>query len=202
MVVVVNEQHAVRLRYMINSIDGISSTNTSIVCSGQGTCSLFDNCTCNVGYTGQWCDVSTNSQISAEEISQKQMQIGVTVGSVLSVVFGIILIIVIVPICTCFIRRRRKDSAKRIEMQRLLNEHLIDDVEMQDANNAWIIHHDDIVFEERVSEGTFGIVFKGLYKKTIHVAIKKLKLDDSREEFEREVMILKSLRHPVRLFVN
>jgi hypothetical protein len=70
--------------------------------------------------------------------------------------------------------------------------HNSDDVE----SHKWIIKIDELKFEERISEGSFGVVFKGLLHGTTAVAIKKLKRDDTLIEFEQEVQILLQLRHP------
>ncbi|KAG2386911.1 hypothetical protein C9374_001946 [Naegleria lovaniensis] len=57
----------------------------------------------------------------------------------------------------------------------------------------------DLQFTERISEGASGVVFKGSFKGT-DVAIKKMKITDTddqeQEIFEKEVFLLKSLRHP------
>jgi hypothetical protein len=63
-------------------------------------------------------------------------------------------------------------------------------------SSKWIIKMDDLKFEERISEGSFGVVFKGLLHGRTAVAIKKLKRDDQYDEFEQEVQILLHLRHP------
>jgi hypothetical protein len=36
--------------------NGIESTNTT-VCNGHGTCYAYDKCSCNDGYSGDFCDV-------------------------------------------------------------------------------------------------------------------------------------------------
>jgi predicted Ser/Thr protein kinase len=98
-------------------------------------------------------------------------------------------------------KRRNKQRSQEIELQNLLNERLVDTDLESTIIDEWIIDHNDIEFEKRISEGTFGIVFQGMYKRKIPVAIKKLKINDSRGEFESEVKILKSLRHPVRFYL-
>jgi serine/threonine protein kinase len=95
-------------------------------------------------------------------------------------------------------KRRNKQQSQEIELQNLLNERLVDTDLESTIIDEWIIDHNDIEFEKRISEGTFGIVFQGMYKRKIPVAIKKLKINNNRGEFESEVKILKSLRHPVR----
>ncbi|KAL0488734.1 hypothetical protein AKO1_015812 [Acrasis kona] len=72
-----------------------------------------------------------------------------------------------------------------------------------DKKRDWIIPFESIKFEERISEGSFGVVFKGLLQNTTPVAIKKLKKDDNLDEFESEVLILLQLRHPnILLFMG
>ena len=126
------------------------------------------------------------------------MAIGITIG--VSAFIVVLILLSLLPFILVYYRKQRKQRSQEIELRNLLSERLIainndDDLNI---NEEWIIHRDDIQFETRISEGAFGVVFKGKYKNKMPVAIKKLKLDDSMEEFESEVRILKSLRHPVR----
>lgn len=59
----------------------------------------------------------------------------------------------------------------------------------------WIIDIKDLKFEERISEGTFGVVFRGKYRGS-NVAIKKIRAISNDMEFEHEVKMLINLRHP------
>ncbi len=59
----------------------------------------------------------------------------------------------------------------------------------------WIVNVTDLSFDSKISEGAFGVVFRGKYKGS-HVAIKKLKMINVDLEFENEVRMLMSLRHP------
>ncbi|KAL0486427.1 serine/threonine-protein kinase [Acrasis kona] len=60
---------------------------------------------------------------------------------------------------------------------------------------TWIIDLKDLKFEERISEGGYGIVFRAKYKGSA-VAVKKMKSDNDNVEFENEVRTLIALRHP------
>jgi hypothetical protein len=79
-------------------------------------------------------------------------------------------------------------------MYSMLEERLIPSNAGHRTGFDWLIKVEDLTFEQRISEGTFGVVFKGKYRGG-QVAIKKLKLDDY-DEFEHEVEILSRLRHP------
>jgi serine/threonine protein kinase len=88
-------------------------------------------------------------------------------------------------------------------MMYLLSEKLTEN-EMSTISKGdnWLIPRKDIEITQMIGEGTFSVVFKGIYKKS-PIAIKKLKIDDNLEEFQHEVQILKSLRHPnILLFIG
>jgi hypothetical protein len=70
-------------------------------------------------------------------------------------------------------------------------------LELMGNNVDYIIDLKDLFFVGRLAEGSYGVVFRGVYKGT-PVAIKRMKLDheDGNEDFLREVQILKLLRHP------
>lgn len=69
-----------------------------------------------------------------------------------------------------------------------------------ETSSTWIIPPEDIVLQTRVSEGAYGMVFKGEWQGAV-VAIKKIKINDhlggnTDSLFTREVSIIRSLRHP------
>jgi hypothetical protein len=103
------------------------------------------------------------------------------------------------------LRVLKKYQVANREMQELL-------LEMKTMQNAyldpssdaykWLIKLEDIKFEERIAEGSFGVVFLGSYK-GLPVAVKKLKRDDSDDDFVHEVRMLSSIRHPnIVLFIG
>ncbi len=135
--------------------------------------------------------------LKVEEDTSKRTQL--IIGLTLGMTGLVILVLGLIAFAFAFIfyKRYKKQRSQELELRNLLSEKLESDME-HSVNEEWIISRDDITFEERISEGAFGVVFKGKYKNKMPVAIKKLKLDDSMIEFESEVRILKSLRHPVR----
>jgi hypothetical protein len=69
-------------------------------------------------------------------------------------------------------------------------------VHATDDPRPYIIPFEDMKLQEIISQGTFGIVFKGYIKgKEQPVAIKKLKFDDHDEEFLHEVQMLITADH-------
>ncbi|KAL9641941.1 hypothetical protein ABK040_003999 [Willaertia magna] len=66
---------------------------------------------------------------------------------------------------------------------------------------SYLIPFENLVFIEKISEGSHGIVFKGKFLSAL-VAIKKLKISDvdelntDKESFEKEAILMKSIRHP------
>ncbi len=66
--------------------------------------------------------------------------------------------------------------------------------------------HDDLVFHQKLGEGSFGIVYRGTWRDT-DVAIKQVKVEaldgEALSEFQSETKIMQSLRHPnVVLFLG
>ncbi|KAL0489544.1 hypothetical protein AKO1_010458 [Acrasis kona] len=59
----------------------------------------------------------------------------------------------------------------------------------------WIVLATELSFDSKISEGAFGVVFKGKYLGS-RVAIKMMKRVESEAEFEHEVRMLIMLRHP------
>ncbi len=54
-------------------------------------------------------------------------------------------------------------------------------------NEDWIINADELTFGERISEGSFGVVYIGTYRNSL-VAIKIMKTMNSDDEsFQNEV---------------
>ncbi|KAL0482922.1 hypothetical protein AKO1_014125 [Acrasis kona] len=114
-----------------------------------------------------------------------------------ALVFVIFLLILVCIFAVLYIRivwRTRVQRKKNDELYNLLEERLMDAGTNHLKGLEWVIKIEDLTFEQRISEGTFGIVFKGKYRGG-NVAIKKLKLDGD-YEFEHEVEILSRLRHP------
>jgi len=70
---------------------------------------------------------------------------------------------------------------------------------INNLEDAWKVNFEDLVFEKEIGRGAFGAVFKGSYFGT-DVAIKKVfELEDDPDAMiylEREVNVLKGMRHP------
>lgn len=65
----------------------------------------------------------------------------------------------------------------------------------RNEEEACFIPLGEIEICKRISSGSFGVVFRGIYLGTSTVALKKLKGDDI-AEFEAEAAILQKLSHP------
>lgn len=59
---------------------------------------------------------------------------------------------------------------------------------------TWVIQYEDLEFGESIGRGNYGTVFLGTYFMTA-VAIKRIE-DDSKKYVEREIAILRDVRHP------
>jgi tRNA A-37 threonylcarbamoyl transferase component Bud32 len=93
--------------------------------------------------------------------------------------------------------RLRRLKNRESEMERLLEERLLVDDETTscEPQHSWIIDYSELQIDDRISEGTFGVIFKGRLRGMV-VAIKKLKADGDEDAFHQEAKILASLRHP------
>ncbi|XP_062283451.1 protein-tyrosine kinase 6b [Scomber scombrus] len=65
------------------------------------------------------------------------------------------------------------------------------------TEDDWELPKEEFTLKEELGSGYFSDVYRGLWKKSINVAIKIIKNDSelNHHEFHREVQILKSLRH-------
>jgi hypothetical protein len=162
-------------------------------CNGHGYCYEPDKCTCNFMYSNVNRCASLSTQgivlITAVSVIGAALLVGIIIG------FGL----------APFLHRQAKRKRAELELRSLLRENLLPgegDAEME-ATEEWFIEYQDLKFAELLSEGSFGVVFRGEYRNS-QVAIKKIKDDyNNRNEFENEVKIMKSLRHPnVVLFMG
>jgi serine/threonine protein kinase len=111
----------------------------------------------------------------------------------------VIALIALTPIVPLLVRSSKQHKVE-LEMRSLIREELLSSSDrLGDAEEAhdWLINFEDLQFQEVMAEGNFGVVFKALYKNSV-VAVKKIKdLNQGNSDFEREVKIMKALRHPV-----
>ncbi|KAL0481840.1 serine/threonine protein kinase/receptor [Acrasis kona] len=88
----------------------------------------------------------------------------------------------------------RKMKQNEDEMRELLAN---EQKRSNDEDERWLIQYNNIEFQRRIAEGTYGVVFSGLLYQSQPVAIKMLKSHNACiTEFKKEVKILQSLRHP------
>jgi hypothetical protein len=167
------------------------------VCSGHGKCIAPQTCECHMLWEGKFCEVMSASAIAI-----------VTVCSVVGGTLAIILIVLAAVFTTMHCGRVVRQKQVETEMKELLHQSLIrGDALAEQVDRDWVIPFVDLVFDERISEGSFGIVMRGRYQKgSVYVylfllTIRAIKIikdfdDNNMTEFEQEVRILRSLRHP------
>jgi hypothetical protein len=117
----------------------------------------------------------------------------------LGAAFGAIFLVILFIFLIRNSYRLRKLRVREVQMERLLEERLLDDssnssYSHNEPQKSWLINFNELQFEDRISEGSFGVIFKGRLR-GIAVAIKKLKVDGE-IEFHQEAKVLASLRHP------
>ncbi len=123
-----------------------------------------------------------------------------TIAGGLAGLFAIPLIIVFI-FCVGYKTKLFKQKLKQQEMEALLHS---DYLMMGEYNtnpekvepDSKYIPFEELTFKDRLSEGSFGVVFSGLYRKS-PVAIKMLKQAGDITPFIQEVTILNSLRYDV-----
>jgi alpha-tubulin suppressor-like RCC1 family protein len=130
------------------------SSNDRSVCSGNGKCTKPATCECQPLYKGENCQ-----QLSA--LAFVLIALGGTAIAVVSLLVIILVLVYILNKAFIGIRSIIKQRRTEIEMNALLQESLLkDDVELTD----WVIPLSEITLLEKISEGSFGLVFKGRYK--------------------------------------
>ncbi|KAL0478477.1 hypothetical protein AKO1_008222 [Acrasis kona] len=202
------------------------------VCSGNGKCIAPNQCVCNEGWVGESCRQWSCYGIYANDSSVcnnrgRCVQHNVcecfnyslgnncyfpgwaVITAPLLTASLFLFVFICIPItctaCKHYKKVRKQNKAEADMKYLLLNEKLrIAESNLEIVDSGWLIKMDDLKFVDRISEGNFGIVFKGEYRCS-PVAIKKIK-DDTRfssVEFEHEISVLKSLHHPnVVLFLG
>ncbi|XP_054794511.1 cysteine-rich receptor-like protein kinase 42 [Prosopis cineraria] len=137
----------------------------------------------------QMIEIITNSSVGKQGSRKKGAVIGGVVG-------GVTLILILLLLSTCFIRRSK--SSKRIHrgdvitatMLKGLVSYCYKDLKFATQNFSE---------ETKLGEGGFGAVYKGTLGDGKVVAVKKLTLQHSRkteEDFFSEVMLLSDVHHP------
>jgi alpha-tubulin suppressor-like RCC1 family protein len=132
------------------------------VCSHHGKCTAYDSCICDPGYSGPTCNQCTGPQCQ-----QDQTDLGYILGGTLGGLLALVVIISI-PLFLGFvyyyrqIRKRRLETAK---MELIMREKLLssDSIELggyERSSQEWLIDREDLELKERLSEGSFGVVFK------------------------------------------
>jgi hypothetical protein len=137
---------------------GGRNASDPLTCFSRGICVGPDQCQCDDFNTGPLCN-----RISGLAIAL------ITVGSTL-LVLQVLLTCVCVCTCSCYFGRKitRKLQSQRdaeIEMESLLRESLINiETLSEQVDRDWVIPLSEIKFTEKLSEGSFGVVFKGRYQ--------------------------------------
>ncbi|KAL0482287.1 serine/threonine-protein kinase/receptor [Acrasis kona] len=144
--------------------------------------STLNKCTCNPLYFGPGCSIYL---------------VNFLIACLLVAVF-IILLPVLYKITKLILALIKQHKVRR-QMYAILQDRLAQtEDKLEHSNQGWMINLEDLVFVERITEGTYGVVFKGKYLES-RVAIKLIKNScsalDLDDEFVKEVEILKSLRH-------
>ena len=123
----------------------------------------------------------------------------------LTIIFSFTIFVIVYVMKKLFKLRKQEKAEKRIEDQ-FKNKHfvfgngienlpLLENSLNNETPERYIIPISDITIVKKIGEGASGVVYKGLWNKT-DVAIKQFKTDTDDEEFEREALLMSSLRHP------
>ncbi len=166
----------------------MSSNN---VCSGRGSCISYNTCSCKGNFAGGACSTCKRGFIGPTcNVSLFVFLVLVTLSPIL-----VCSCVLVAFLCSWVYRRKKQD--KRIESE--LHAYLLEekaDLDLQDMmdDRNYFIHMKDIQIMSRLSEGAYGVVYKGQWKSNL-VAVKKMKVADDKS-FLKEISILQNLRHP------
>ncbi|XP_065841326.1 uncharacterized protein [Oscarella lobularis] len=159
-----------------NSIDNCTCATSTCV---YGGCVVQSNhttlCICNVGFTGKRCETPTMYLVG----------MGIIVGLLL--------------VCAFYY------CIKRVRKHRMLAKYTRVELEMaeqmaEELANIWSVKTEEIKFERKIGEGSFGDVWTAEYRdQTVAVKVLKIKADDCTneqlKEFKDESELLRSIFH-------
>ncbi|EKE39731.1 hypothetical protein ENUP19_0364G0044 [Entamoeba nuttalli] len=102
--------------------------------------------------------------------------------------------VTVIPYCTTIIN----EQLKIVKTNNKLGIDSIDSINIKLRTQlSTKLDYDELIIEEKIGEGTFGIVYKGIFRNNI-VAIKNLKniqiIEGVVEEFKREIFLLENFR--------
>jgi hypothetical protein len=138
------------------------------------------------------------STLVAVDLTEMLDQTGIALIITFSCLAGVCIILPFILLCLRFMRTSYVRHVKNLEIRTLLLDHSTSGSVLELMNsggNDFFIKIQDLKFTGRLAEGSYGVVFKGVYRGT-PVAIKRMKIEDENDDFYNEVRALKSLRHP------
>jgi alpha-tubulin suppressor-like RCC1 family protein len=168
-------------------LDGVNATDGH-VCHKHGKCIAYNICKCTAFFQGDQCKYFT-------PLAWFLVLTGVFF---FAFIFSLLIAIPITIICIRYHKQYKKQRRVDVELKSLLRENLISrsEEDEDEFQSTWMLRYGDLIFQERLAEGSFGIVFRGMYHNS-PVAIKMIKHDDTTmDDFKQEVQVMKSLRHP------
>eukprot|EP00041_Stephanoeca_diplocostata_P027037 m.738299 g.738299 ORF g.738299 m.738299 type:complete len:965 (-) comp23099_c0_seq7:224-3118(-) len=124
---------------------------------------------------------------------------GVQVFVLGGVVFSVLLVIAVAAVLLKRMRRRILSYHIRSSRYQKLLE--FRDEELTELQRAWLIDPAQVQIEKKIAEGTYGEVSVGVYQnfpvavKMIRKAMQEWDLKQHTDEFEREIRLLRQLRH-------
>lgn len=132
--------------------------NDPNVCGGNGQCFSPHACSCRDLFSGDQC-----TQLSG--FAYLLIIIGSVAMGLVVLVLLVFFIFMVTRYCVKVMRNVAKQRKAEIEMKSLLHQSLIKADQLLDlVDRDWVISLADLTFTERLSEGSFGVVFKGVYK--------------------------------------
>jgi cbb3-type cytochrome oxidase subunit 3 len=136
------------------------------------------------GYVATTYGLLVNQGITLDQQLMLYMTFTWSVKSIFTILWIICYVAIIALQYHAYSRSHYETAIKNADLGIPLMEDFVDDDMFERDIQPWIVNISELSFDERISEGAFGVVFRGKY------GHKKMKMQDGDDEFQHEVRML------------